>query len=262
MSSLQWDHTVHYINDLEQAVQTFTDNGLAAFPGGSHKLWGTHNALSYFGLNYVEFLAVENRDLAESADTANLVVKDAVKLLPEHEGFSRVAIRTDNIEQTASLLNQQGLKLSPVMDGRRLNRQGQWIEWRMLTIGGHFQGLVYPFVIQWKGTDEQRQQELKTAGIITPHPAGAVEVRAAVFSVPDPVATAAHWSCILGLPVRNAGPWDGNSVSLAIGDKAFVFRQGTGEQMQELLLATDAPGLAGRTIRFGQANYVFTGIAT
>ncbi|QQZ63602.1 VOC family protein [Paenibacillus sonchi] len=260
MSSLQWDHTVHYINDLEQAVQTFTDNGLAAFPGGSHKLWGTHNALSYFGLNYVEFLAVENRELAESADTANLVVKDAVKLLPEHEGFSRVAIRTDDIEQTAALLQQQGLKLSPIMDGRRLNKQGQWIEWRMLTIGGHFQGLVYPFIIQWKGTDGQRQQELKTAGIIRPHPAGAVEVRAAVFSVTDPAATAAHWSQVIGLPFQNPGSAADGSVSLPIGDKAFVFRQGNGEQMQELLLATDAPGLAGRRIRFGQADYVFTAL--
>ncbi|KAI7261300.1 hypothetical protein KC345_g9794 [Hortaea werneckii] len=242
--------------ELGQAIQVFTDNGLAASYGGSHKLWGTHNALSYFGLNYIEFLAIENRELAEHSDTANLVVKDAVRLLPDHEGFSRVAIRTDNIEETASALQKQGLKLSPVLDGKRLNAQGQWIEWRMLTIGGDFEGLVYPFVIEWKGNDAWREEELTTAGIIVPHPAGTVTVRQAVFSVPDPVAAAAHWGEIFGLAeVQDSlSIPPGDSVSLAIGDKVFEFRRGEDRQMKQLILTADAPGLPGRTLTFARSD--------
>lgn len=260
MSALQWDHTVHYVNDLEQAIGAFRDNGLAASYGGSHKLWGTHNALSYFGLNYIEFLAIEDRELAASLDTPNLVVKDAVNLLPDHEGFSRVAIRTDDIETTASALEKQGLKLSPILDGKRLNAQGQWIEWRMLTIGGHYQGLVYPFIIEWKGTDALREEELTAAGIIVPHPAGEVTVRRAVFSVPDPAAAAAHWGEIFGLAEVQAGSsaTPGDSVSLAVGDKVFEFRRGEDRQMTRLLLSGDAPGLAGRTLTIAQGEYVFT----
>jgi hypothetical protein len=240
MSGLQWDHTVHYVNDLEQALRVFRDNGLAAAYGGSHKLWGTHNALSYFGLNYMEFLAVENRELAAGLDTPNLVVKDAVKLLPEHEGFSRVAIRTGNIDATASLLQQQGLDLSPIMEGKRLNTQGQWIEWRMLTISGDYQGLVYPFVIEWKGNDTTRLEELTAAGIVVPHPAGE----------------------LFGLPaVQDASSADGGeSVLLAIGDKLFEFRRGEERQMKQVVLGGGAPGLAGRSVITGNGEYVFAAV--
>ncbi|ULO06558.1 VOC family protein [Paenibacillus sp. 19GGS1-52] len=262
MSILQWDHTVHYVNDLEQAITAFKNNGLTAFPGGSHKLWGTHNALSYFGLNYIEFLAIEDRELAESSDTANLVVKDAVNLLPEVEAFSRVAIRTDNIEETAASLKQQGLKLSPIMYGKRLNVQGQWIEWRMLTVGGNFQGLIYPFFIQWKGSDDERLAELKETGIITPHPAGEITVQQAIFSVSDPAATAAHWGQVFGLSAIAASspsPSDGQgSVALAIGDKNFVFQQGDKQQLTQLVLSSESPSLQGRTIIIGEGEYVFT----
>ena len=262
MSGLQWDHTVHYVNDLEQALRVFRDNGLAAAYGGSHKLWGTHNALSYFGLNYIEFLAVENRELAAGLDTPNLVVKDAVKLLPEHEGFSRVAIRTGNIDATASLLQQQGLDLSPIMEGKRLNTQGQWIEWRMLTISGDYQGLVYPFVIEWKGNDTTRLEELTAAGIVVPHPAGELTVRRAVFSVPDPAATAAHWGELFGLPaVQDASSADGGeSVLLAIGDKLFEFRCGEERQMKQVVLGGGAPGLAGRSVITGNGEYMFAAV--
>ncbi len=257
MTILQWDHTVHYVNDLEQAITVFKNNGLTAFPGGSHKLWGTHNALSYFGLNYIEFLAVEDRELAESSDTANLVVKDAVNLLPEVEAFSRVAIRTDDIEETAASLIRQGLELSPILEGKRLNTQGQWIEWRMLTIGGNYLGLIYPFVIQWKGSDDERLEELKAAGIITPHPAGAITVQQAIFSVSDPAATAAHWGQVFGLSAIAAPAGGNGSVALAIGDKNFVFQQGDKQQLTQLVLSSEGTNLQGRTIIIGEGEYVF-----
>jgi len=42
MATIQWDHSVHYVNDLDLAIKTFAENGLRAFRGGSHKQWGTH----------------------------------------------------------------------------------------------------------------------------------------------------------------------------------------------------------------------------
>lgn len=89
MASIKWDHTVHYVNDLEKAMAKFREVGLNAFMGGSHKLWGTYNALSYFDLCYIEFLAVEDRSLVESVKEPNDVVKDSIKLLPHREELSR-----------------------------------------------------------------------------------------------------------------------------------------------------------------------------
>ncbi|RSK54631.1 VOC family protein [Bacillus canaveralius] len=254
MTTLHWDHTVHYVNDLENAIEMFKENGLIAFKGGSHKQWGTYNALSYFGLTYIEFLAIENRELVVKADPSNVVVKDAIKMLPANEAFSRVAIRTDDIEDTAATLKANGLKLSPIIDGKRLNTLGQLIEWRMMTIEGDFQGLVYPFVIQWKGSDEDRLENLTASGIIQPHSAGDVSLDQAVFHVQDPAAVAAHWQMLFGLSVIETSD---SSVTLGISGKSFIFKQGAANQLTQLVFNTDANDLKGKTIKIGEAEYVF-----
>jgi hypothetical protein len=254
MTTFQWDHTVHYVNDLDSAIKTFAENGLHAFKGGSHKKWGTYNALSYFALTYIEFLAIENRDLAEKSIGVNCVVTDSVKLLPEHESMSRIAIRTDDIVANAASLKAQGLTLSPIVDGSRLDTQGQLIEWRMMTIEGDFHGLVYPFVIQWKGTDSVRLEKLTASGVITPHPTGDVWLKSAVIYVSDPRAAATHWGSLFDLPVIEAS--DG-SVALSIGDKSFIFKKGNANQLKQLIFKTGAEGLKGRAISIGEGEYLF-----
>lgn len=253
MATVKWDHLVHYVNDLSKPVEIFGDHGLVAFKGGSHKDWGTYNALSYFGLTYLEFLGIENLELAKATEH-NLVVKDAVKLLPEHEVLSRVVIRTDDIEEIAASLKAAGLSLSPIIDGKRLDNEGRLIEWRMMTIGGDFQGLVYPFIIQWSGTDVERLERLTTSRVIQPHPVGDVEIVRAVFHVSGPEATANHWGTLFGLSVVKA---ENDTFSLKIGDKSFVFEQGDENQFKQVVFETDSLALKGKTIQIGDGEYVF-----
>lgn len=253
MATVKWDHLVHYVNDLSKPIEMFGDHGLVAFKGGSHKDWGTYNALSYFGLTYLEFLGIENLELAKATEF-NLVVKDAVKLLPEHEVLSRVVIRTDDIEEIAASLRAAGLSLSPIIDGKRLDNEGRLIEWRMMTIDGDFEGLVYPFIIQWSGTDAERLERLTTSGVIQPHPAGHVEIVSAVFQVSDPAATASHWGTIFGLPVVES---EDDIFSLKIGDKSFNFVRGEENQFKQVIFETDSLALKGKTIQIGDGEYVF-----
>lgn len=254
MATIQWDHSVHYVNELDLAIKTFTENGLCAFRGGSHKQWGTHNVLSYFGLTYHEFLSIDNRELAEQTEHNNHVVQDAVKELPEHEVLSRVALRTDDIDAVAASLKVQGLDVAPIIDGKRLNQQGQLIEWRMLTIGGHFNGLRYPFVIQWKGTDVERLLALKKSGVIQPHPAGEVSLEQALFTVSDPNSVAEHWQQVFGFPVIKR---DETGVTLAVADKTFLFQQGSAEALTQLTFNTEVAALKGKTITIGEGLYAF-----
>lgn len=250
---MKWDHLVHYVNDLVKPVEIFGAHGLVAFKGGSHKDWGTYNALSYFGLTYLEFLGIENLELAKATEH-NLVVKDAVELLPEHEVLSRVVIRTDDIEEVAASLKAAGLSLSPIIDGKRLDNEGRLIEWRMMTIAGDFGGLVYPFIIQWSGTDTERVERLTSSGVIKPHPAGEVEIVRAVFHVSDPEAAANHWGTIFGLPVTKS---EDDTFSLKIGDRSFAFVQGDENQFKQVVFETDSLELKGKTIRIGDGEYVF-----
>nr|WP_321269962.1 VOC family protein [uncultured Tolumonas sp.] len=256
MATIQWDHSVHYVNDLDLAIQTFAENGLRAFRGGSHKQWRTHNALSYFGLTYHEFLSIENRELAEQTEHNNHVVQDAVKALPEHEVLSRVALRTDDIEAVAASLKAQGLDVAPIIDGKRLNQQGQLIEWQMLTIGGHFSGLRYPFVIQWKGTDAERLLALKESGVLQPHPAGDVQLEQAVFTVSDPKSVAQHWHQLFGFPIIIESD---EGVTLAVADKTFLFQQGDAEALTQLRFKTESAALKGKTVTIGEGEYYFYG---
>ncbi|AIQ11620.1 VOC family protein [Paenibacillus durus] len=254
MASKNWDHLVHYVNDLEHPVEIFREHGLVAFKGGSHTEWGTYNSLSYFGLTYIEFLGIENLELAKATEH-NRVVKDAVDVLPEHEVLSRFVIRTDDIEEMAASLKAAGLKLSPIMDGKRLDNTGRLIEWRMMTIDGDFGGLVYPFIIQWKGTDAERLERLTASGIIQPHPAGNAEIKRAVFHVSDPAAAAEHWGRLFGLTALE--PED-RSATLKIGDKFFDFVKGDENGFKQVIFETDSVRLKGKTIRIGEGEYVFT----
>lgn len=254
MSTLHWDHTVQYVNHLDKSISIFHKNGLAAFHGGSHKKWGTHNALSYFGLTYIEFLSIENEDLVQQTDASQLVVKDALTFLPEHEAFSRVAIRTNDIEEIAASLTVKGLELSEIVDGKRLDAEGNLIEWRMLTIQGNFQGLAYPFIIQWQSTDEERLENLKSSGMIQTDPAGETIIEAAVFSVEDPKAAAEHWHNLfeLAFTEKNAA-----EASLKIADQTFIFRKGAANRLDQLLFRTASADLKNKTLRIGEAEYKF-----
>ncbi|MBY9080464.1 VOC family protein [Paenibacillus sp. HN-1] len=254
MASKKWDHLVHYVNDLDQPVELFREHGLVAFRGGSHTDWGTYNSLSYFGLTYIEFLGIENLELAKSTEH-NRVVKDAVDTLPGHEVLSRVVIRTDDIEEMRASLDAAGLSLSPIMDGKRLDNKGRLIEWRMMTIDGDFGGLVYPFIIQWKGSDDERLEQLTASGVIQPHPAGNAVMKRAVFRVSDPAAAAEHWERLFGLTALEP---EGQSVSLQIGDKFFDFVQGDENQFKQVIFESEAARLKGKTIRIGEGEYIFT----
>ena len=254
MTTLRWDHTVHNVNDLDKAISTFEQNGLIAFHGGSHTEWGTYNALSYFGLTYIELMGIEKEELAEQADSTHLIVKDALNYLPEHEAFGRVALRTDNIEETAAALQAKGLELSSIMNGKRLNAQGQLIEWKMMTIQGDFQGLAYPFIIQWKGTDEERLEQLTQSGVIQPHPVGEITIQAAVFAVPSPVEVAKYWADLFGLSITESSD---SSSTLLIGEQKFIFKQGTINRLEQLVFYTETQSIKGKTMIIGEAEYVF-----
>jgi hypothetical protein len=190
MMTVQWDHIVHYVNGLERALALFTEHGIHARMGGSHVEWGTHNALSYFGLSYIEFLGIENRELANTIENQR-IVSDALKNLPHHERLSRIALRTEQIDTLAAHIRDAGIEVSPIFDGKRVDKSGRLIQWRMAIIEGDYLGLEYPFLIQWEETDEARLARLTSSGMMAPHPAGEIQIKKAVFHVSDPLGVAA-----------------------------------------------------------------------
>ncbi|MBX8917935.1 VOC family protein [Klebsiella michiganensis] len=238
MATLTWDHAVQFVNQPEAAIQALSGQKLNAVAGGRHPGWGTRNALSYFGLTYIEFLAIaDDAELLSAAETF-LLSRDASRLLPDNEALYRVALRSDDIERTHAELHEQGLRVSPIANGQRDDPQGNVIRWRIFTIDGDFDGLVYPFILQWGEEDDARLSRMQTQGLAAPHPLGEIELQRAVFTVQHPQAVRDRWQRLFGFAPQG-------EQGLAVGGREFLFRQGAANQLTELVF------------RVGNGEYLF-----
>ena len=242
MATLTWDHAVQFVNQPEAAIQALSGQKLNAVAGGRHPGWGTRNALSYFGLTYIEFLAI--------ADDAELLSAAETRLLPDNEALYRVALRSDDIERTHAELHEQGLRVSPIVNGQRDDPQGNVIRWRIFTIDGDFDGLVYPFILQWGEEDDARLSRLQAQGLAAPHPLGEIELQRAVFTVQHPQALRDRWQLLFGFAPQG-------EQGLAVGGREFLFRQGAANQLTELVFRVADPALKGRRFRVGNGEYLF-----
>ncbi|MGK3042481.1 VOC family protein [Klebsiella michiganensis] len=250
MATLTWDHAVQFVNQPEAAIQALSGQKLNAVAGGRHPGWGTRNALSYFGLTYIEFLAIaDDAELLSAAETF-LLSRDASRLLPDNEALYRVALRSDDIERTHAELHEQGLRVSPIVNGQRDDPQGNVIRWRIFTIDGDFDGLVYPFILQWGEEDDARLSRLQAQGLAAPHPLGEIELQRAVFTVQHPKAVRDRWQLLFGFAPQG-------EQGLAVGGREFLFRQGAANHLTELVFRVADPALKGRRFRVGNGEYLF-----
>ncbi|STU91565.1 Uncharacterised protein [Klebsiella pneumoniae] len=126
MATLQWDHAVQFVNQPEAAIEIFAGQQLRAVAGGRHPGWGTRNALSYFGLTYIEFLAIADPDELRAATDKFLLSRDAARLLPENEALFRVALRSDDIDATHDQLRRTGVTVSPIVGWPAQRSAGQY----------------------------------------------------------------------------------------------------------------------------------------
>lgn len=126
MTILKWDHVVQFVNRPDEAIAAFAGHKLSALAGGRHPAGGPGMRSAISGLTYIEFLAIYDRaELASAqADFCSPATRGAA--LPENQALHRVALRTDDIDQTHAELRSKGLNVSPIVDGQRNDPQGQY----------------------------------------------------------------------------------------------------------------------------------------
>jgi hypothetical protein len=162
---LYFDHIVHYVKDPIGAANQFRQLGFHAVEGGKHPYWGTYNYLCYFqNLKYIEWIGVENDDIARSSDHpfCQMLMKDAAL----GEGFSFVAIRTVDLDVRAESLRRQGFRLRGPYEGIRKRNDGIVLKWRMLFFAENENMPL--FFIEWGLEDEQRIIDLQRSKVIFP----------------------------------------------------------------------------------------------
>jgi len=191
---MKLDHIVHFTHTNPEASSKFwNEKGFHAVTGGSHKNWGTQNALMYGPDFYIEWLAIEDESVAERS--GHPLVKH---LRHDQRGFGTVCLRSGNLDLLAKQIEGRGFRTIGPMDAERLTETGETIRWRLLFIDEPISSsLPLPFFIEWEEPDETRFAGLKQKGAITDLNE-ALRIEALVFSVENPAQSEARWSSLLG----------------------------------------------------------------
>lgn len=191
---MKFDHIIHFIEETpEETAEFWNRQNLNAVVGGRHEKWGTRNALLYGKDSYIEWLALEDREVAEGADHPLTQL-----LLHNGPGFGTVCCRTDTIFELDERLTAAGFQTSGILDGSRRTAEGELIEWKMLFIDEEPSArLPNPFFIQWGESDEQRYENLRDSGAVTPE-SEHLSLERCIFGVEDVEEAEARWKQLLG----------------------------------------------------------------
>ena len=198
--SFSFDHLVFFSNKPEEAIPHLRRRGTHAVNGGRHEFWGTYNTLAYFGLSYIEFLGIENLQVAENQEENRLITHIVEQLARKgEEGPARIAIRTNHIDQLAVKLKAEGFKVYGPLPGERTRADGQVIKWSLLFPEAAENELELPFFIQWEKPDEERLLEFKEQGLVGSHPAGNLQFESVGFVVHNLERTLTTWGRLFDL---------------------------------------------------------------
>jgi hypothetical protein len=224
----KFDHLVHFTKNPELAVQKMADLGVHAVKGGHHESWGTYNSLCHFGLPYIEFLGLENLFVAKKV-TSNTLISQVVDEHKQGDGFFRIALRTNNIEEAAHHFTSLGLKVIGPVEGERRREDGTLLKWAMMFIEDpdSEDPYKYPFIIDWKVTDEARAYSLMELGLITSEVQ--TKIKEIGIGTRDPLMTMEDWSRLFQLTCHSdkTGALSSDHPSgrriARLGETAFVF---------------------------------------
>lgn len=179
-----FDHLVWFFKKPEKAILPLKQRGIHIVKGGHHESWGTYNTLTYFGLSYIEFLGIENLSIAEKHGENRLITQIVEQLAKENkEGPTKVAIRTNQIEELAIKLKAEGFTVYGPLTGERIRADGQVIRWSLLFPEYAKNKVSLPFFIEWEKLDEERYLELEHQGLIGTHLLGQPKLDSVGFVV-------------------------------------------------------------------------------
>lgn len=231
--NFQFDHLVHFVKHPLVTIEELKTQGLHAVEGGKHENYGTYNALCYFDLSYIELIGVFDQQLADKATGTKYSLRDTFQKDNYIEGFSRVALRSSNLEVVAEHFRNAGLEVFGPAPLSRRRPDGSVVSWKLLFAGNPNDQVELPFFIQWDESDEDRKQDLIHQSAIAPHQAGNVSLSSVGFAVNDVEKVVENWSKYLDLQVGESFIDEslqakGQRLILAGGDLVFYSPIGEG----------------------------------
>ncbi|WP_075619344.1 VOC family protein [Paenisporosarcina indica] len=195
---MELDHVVYFSNQSpEEHVLEHKGTSI----GGRHKNWGTINALTYTKNSYIEYLSVENIDVAKQSN--HPLIKLLLNDLKDGEGWGTICVRVNQIHEVNERLCSEGLVTSGVIDAERETTSGFVRKWKMLFIEQDVSDeLPYPFFIEWEEPFEERMQSLREDGTLQAYNESLL-ISQCVIAVKDPTSHVKEWAKILNVNYEN-----------------------------------------------------------
>jgi len=138
----QIDHVVLATTDLERGqAQLWRSYGLQGLRGGSHRAWGTTNLIVPLGSQYLEVVAVEDRELAATTPLgrAVLAIADSDQLQP-----LAVCLAAPDLGPVAARLGREP------QPGSRTLPDGSELKWSTVGLEDALGARRLPFFISWQ----------------------------------------------------------------------------------------------------------------
>jgi hypothetical protein len=150
-----FDHLLLGVSDLDHGIDWFKQrSGVQAVVGGVHPGRGTRNALvSLGGAHYLEIIAPDRAQTVESPQFKLDTLTE-----PRLINF---AVRTNDIDNTASSLRRAGVHILGTRDGSRRTASGELLRWKALAVESKFKsGEIdpVPFFIEWASDSRHPSQ--------------------------------------------------------------------------------------------------------
>lgn len=142
------DHLLWAVPDLAQGIDEMArQTGVRACLGGRHPGVGTHNALLDLGAEgYLEIIAPDPTQDALSGLGRHLESLHEPRLITW-------AVRTWDIAAIERRARAAGLVPEGIVAMSRQRPDGRQLAWRILELGGHDEGGLIPFFIEWQGDE-------------------------------------------------------------------------------------------------------------
>ncbi|MHB1854097.1 MAG: VOC family protein [Acidimicrobiales bacterium] len=135
------DHVLLATSDLQLgARQLLAGHGLDSIEGGRHLSFGTANRIVPIGSQYLELVAVYDRELAATNPFGRAVLAEAN---PDGPRPLAVCLAADDLDQVAGRLG-----MAPVA-GERTLPSGQVVGWRSVAMSAAFSTRRLPFFLVW-----------------------------------------------------------------------------------------------------------------
>lgn len=240
-----FDHLVHFVGSPEEAKNELRELGLYVVDGGRHENGGTYNTLSYFHLSYIELIGLFDKSLAERA-AEKYSLRDTFQKDDYAIGLSRIALRSENLEEEAKRFKSFGLEVYGPVPLSRKRPDGSVVNWKLLFAGNAEDKLELPFFIQWDESDEERLRDLKEQKTIAEHSRGNLALADVGFAVENAEEAVEKWSAYLDLEkgrsfTDEALNATGHRLKLAGGDIVFYSPNGDGIVSETLAKRGEKP---------------------